>query len=211
MKLVVVANEQMKEELLSNGKQDNLLISWVNNISELKYHPDTDAVIDLLFSIDESTLALLVEFLPRPVIINSVANTLSEINPGFIRINGWLTFLKREIIECSCTNEENGKASERIFSAFGKKAIWVPDIAGFITPRIIAQIINEAFLAMEEKVSTKEEIDTAMKLGTNYPYGPFEWAEKIGLKNIYDLLNILAEKEDRYKPSTLLIKEAFEN
>ena len=41
-------------------------------------------------------------------------------------------------------------------------------------------IINEAFLALQEGVSTKEEINTAMKLGTNYPLGPFEWVEKIG-------------------------------
>ena len=40
------------------------------------------------------------------------------------------------------------------------------------------------FLQLGENVSTRDEIDTAMKLGTNYPFGPFEWAEKIGLKNI---------------------------
>ncbi len=45
----------------------------------------------------------------------------------------------------------------------------------------MAMIINEAWHALAEEVSTKNEIDTAMKLGTNYPYGPFEWAEKIGL------------------------------
>ncbi len=209
MKLVVVANEQLKEEFLSKGQQNDFLVSWVKNFADLKDHQDADAVIDLLFSADEANLALLIEFLPKPVIINSVVNPLSEINPDFIRINGWISFLKREIVECSSTNEELKKASEKIFSAFGKKACWIPDIAGFITPRIIALIINEAYLALEEKVSTKDEIDTAMKLGTNYPYGPFEWAEKIGLKNIFELLNILSEKENRYKPAPLLIKETY--
>ncbi len=47
-------------------------------------------------------------------------------------------------------------------------------------------IVNEAFFAFGEKISTIEEIDMAMKLGTNYPNGPFEWAEKIGIENIFN-------------------------
>jgi 3-hydroxybutyryl-CoA dehydrogenase len=53
-------------------------------------------------------------------------------------------------------------------------------------------IVNEAFIALKEGVSTKEEIDIAMKLGTNYPYGPFEWAEKIGTERIKNLLSKLS-------------------
>jgi 3-hydroxybutyryl-CoA dehydrogenase len=62
---------------------------------------------------------------------------------------------------------------------------------------------------LNEKVSTKEEIDVAMKLGTNYPYGPFEWSEKIGLKNIYELLFTLSRTSPRYEPAGLLKKVAF--
>jgi 3-hydroxybutyryl-CoA dehydrogenase len=71
-------------------------------------------------------------------------------------------------------------------------------------------IINEAYFALEENVSTKEEIDIAMKLGTNYPYGPFEWCKKIGLKNIAALLAELSQTEKRYQPARLLLKEAKE-
>jgi 3-hydroxybutyryl-CoA dehydrogenase len=71
-------------------------------------------------------------------------------------------------------------------------------------------IINEAYFALEENVSTKEEIDIAMKLGTNYPYGPFEWAKKIGLKNVVRLLTELSLSEKRYQPAGLLLKEAIE-
>ena len=72
-------------------------------------------------------------------------------------------------------------------------------------------IINEAYFALEESISTKEEIDIAMKLGTNYPYGPFEWGKKIGLKNIRNLLYELTLEERRYQPAPLLIKEASES
>jgi 3-hydroxybutyryl-CoA dehydrogenase len=44
-----------------------------------------------------------------------------------------------------------------------------------------------------------------MRLGTNYPFGPFEWSEKIGLENIYDLLNKLAATDDRYTPAKGMI------
>jgi 3-hydroxybutyryl-CoA dehydrogenase len=69
-------------------------------------------------------------------------------------------------------------------------------------------IINEAYFALDEKVSSKEEIDIAMKLGTNYPFGPFEWSNKIGIKKICDLLNVLKEINPRYQPNYLLEKEA---
>lgn len=49
---------------------------------------------------------------------------------------------------------------------------------GFIFPRTIVQIINEAFFALEDEVASKEDIDRAMKFGVNYPKGPFEWAQE---------------------------------
>lgn len=71
-------------------------------------------------------------------------------------------------------------------------------------------IINEAWLSLGEGVSTKEEIDTAMKLGTNYPYGPFEWGNKIELKNVYQLLTALSKTNPRYEPAALLKKEVLQ-
>jgi 3-hydroxybutyryl-CoA dehydrogenase len=47
---------------------------------------------------------------------------------------------------------------------------------GFIFPRTIVQIINEAYFALEEGVATQGDIDRAMKFGVNYPKGPFQWA-----------------------------------
>ena len=71
-------------------------------------------------------------------------------------------------------------------------------------------IINEAFFALGEGVSTMEEINLAMKLGTNCPYGPFEWEEKIGLQNIYRLLHKLSATDKRYSIAPLLKKKYFE-
>jgi 3-hydroxybutyryl-CoA dehydrogenase len=71
-------------------------------------------------------------------------------------------------------------------------------------------IVNEAFYALGENISTKDEIDLAMKLGTNYPQGPFDWAEKIGIEKIYSLLKKLSQKEERYIPAPALGKFILE-
>ena len=113
------------------------------------------------------------------------------------------------MMELSCSGDSIKPAAEKIIAAIGRTAEWVPDIPGFISARVVSMVINEAYFALDEKVSTKEEIDIAMKLGTNYPYGPFEWAGVIGLKKVYDLLSKLAETEPRYTPSPLLQKEAL--
>src|SRR5215210_2149450 len=60
-----------------------------------------------------------------------------------------------------------------------------------IARRVISCIVNEAFLALSEGVATAEDIDQAMKLGANYPKGPFEWTEEIGASNILETLDSL--------------------
>jgi 3-hydroxybutyryl-CoA dehydrogenase len=69
-------------------------------------------------------------------------------------------------------------------------------------------VINEAYYTLQEKTATTADIDLAMKLGTNYPYGPFEWAARIGLENIYQLLQaVYADTQDeRYRICPLLKK-----
>ena len=84
---------------------------------------------------------------------------------------------------------------------------WLPDAPGFVSARVISMIINEAFFALEEGVSTPQEIDTAMKLGTAYSYGPFEWSNKIGLQNIVNLLTALSHQNSSYTPNSLLLQE----
>ena len=83
----------------------------------------------------------------------------------------------------------------------------------FHYPRTIAMIINEAYFALGEKLATATAIDLAMKNGVNYPLGPFEWGEKIGLHNIAQLLEELntITRDDRYKLSTELKLQAFKH
>lgn len=78
---------------------------------------------------------------------------------------------------------------------------------GFVFPRTIVQIINEAHFALEEEVASKKDIDRAMKFGVNYPKGPFEWSQGKELF-VLTLLKELLEKtgDKRYIPSKLITK-----
>jgi len=76
---------------------------------------------------------------------------------------------------------------------------------GFVFPRTIVQIINEAYFALEEGVADKEDINRAMKFGVNYPKGPFEWCsgKELYVKTL--LQELFSKTQDlRYLPSKLL-------
>jgi 3-hydroxybutyryl-CoA dehydrogenase len=94
-----------------------------------------------------------------------------------------------------------------ILQALQWKFQTVPDVPGMIAARVIAMIVNEAYFGLGDEISSKKDIDTAMKLGTNYPYGPFEWSEKIGLKKIVSLLKKLSENDKRYAVAPAMEKE----
>jgi 3-hydroxybutyryl-CoA dehydrogenase len=209
MKIVVLANADQKEELLANGKSDSVEFTWITELVSPASIAGADACIDLLFDCSEKRIQMLKDSRSPLIIINSVIDPLNELTTGFIRINGWNTFLKRNLVEAARANENLKEAADQVFSFMNKKPEWVPDVAGFITPRIVASIINEAYFALDEQVSTRDEIDTAMKLGTNYPFGPFEWSRRIGIKNIFELLARLAGEQTRYQPSAMLAKEAM--
>lgn len=87
-----------------------------------------------------------------------------------------------------------------------QEPVEVADGPGLVRARAICCLINEAASALQEGVASAADIDQAMKLGTNYPYGPLEWGDYIGLDTVLGVLTGLFEEwgEDRYRPSPLL-------
>lgn len=205
MQVVVLAHEWQKSEW--KDRLENVF--WISDAGEFSSHASAGAFVDLAFEPTTERIALLQTLLPKPVLINSVSETLPETDLGFIRFNGWNTFLSSPVWEAACSSEEAKQKGEAVFALLRKTPEWLPDAPGFVTPRVVSAIINEAFLALEEGVSTKEEINTAMMLGTAYPYGPFEWGEKIGLATIARLLQKMGQSQSRYTPAPLLAKEAL--
>jgi 3-hydroxybutyryl-CoA dehydrogenase len=195
MRLAVLSAESLKNEFLEKGIPDIVEVIWATELNEL-VNSEADAFIDLTFENTPERIEALGLLLPKPVLINAVTHTLEEIGQPFIRINAWPGFLNRSITEIATAGQDH--PADIVFKALGWAYKTVPDQPGMIAPRVVAMIVNEAYFALGEQVSTKAEIDTAMKLGTNYPFGPFEWGEKIGLEKIRDLLFKLSVKDDRY-------------
>lgn len=202
MKIFVYGNEEQQKEVRWNFPASDFLFNFKNKLPESNEYKNHDAFLILS---DFSGAMDFTLFENKPVLINAVTETLSEFNfpPNVSRINGWPGFLEREAWEIASNDVER---LESIFKNFSRRMFFVKDEPGFVAARVISMIINEAFFALGENVSSKEQIDLAMKLGTNYPNGPFEWAEKIGIEKIYSLLIKLSEKEERYLPAPALEK-----
>ena len=199
MNIAVLANDEQWKELVNDCDEKSFI-----RVYSLQEEVAVDAYIIL-----KETEIDLVRNTPKPVLLNSVIKTNAELNAGknVVRINGWNGFVQRKTWEVAGIINEEVK---QIFTVVNRQFIEVADQPGLVAARSVAMIANEAYFALGEEISTKAEMDIAMKLGTNYPYGPFEWAEKIGVKNIYDLLKTLSATSKRYSPSALLEKEATE-
>jgi 3-hydroxybutyryl-CoA dehydrogenase len=98
------------------------------------------------------------------------------------------------------------KAVESVLKGLEREVEWVQDSAGLVLPRLVSVIVNEAVTALVEGVASADDIDIAMKLGTNYPHGPLAWADAIGLDQVYATLQGVydEQQEDRYRPAPLL-------
>jgi 3-hydroxybutyryl-CoA dehydrogenase len=203
MKIAVISETCLKKEIEIRPRRAGIDVEWiwVDRPEDLDLHRDANLYIDLDFTIDKDRIGQLSQFLPAPVMINSVVHTLREIGRPFIRINAWPGFLERSIHELVIQDENTAQALAAVYEQLGWAYRIVPDIPGMISGRILATIVNEAYYTLQSAISTRLEIDTAMKLGTNYPFGPFEWSERIGPANIYQLLTVLGEKDKRYIPA----------
>ena len=204
MKIVVAATDDQWGELTA-GRSGT---EWLR-VDDPKDFTTTHEA-DIFLNVKDNSILPDFEALHKPVIINSVTQTLKDLKApkNVFRINGWAGFLQRTSWEIAGPVDENMIA---LFDATELKINAVADEPGLIAARIVSMIINEAYFTVNEKVSSKKEIDTAMKLGTNYPYGPFEWADIIGKKNILELLLELSLTDKRYQPAELLMKEVKEN
>ncbi|NML19685.1 hypothetical protein HHL16_02315 [Pseudoflavitalea sp. G-6-1-2] len=203
MTIAILADDTLKQEWLQHQFPEGIETIWVDSVSSLRMI-DADLYVDLLFRNDAERNEQLARLLPKPVIVNAVEHTIADIRQPFIRINGWPTLLKREIAEIVLPSSVTEDSVKSIFASLNWKYQLAPDVPGMITARVLAMIINEAYFTLGAEVSSREEIDIAMKLGTNYPMGPFEWSEQIGLHRVFALLQQLQTTDVRYAPAPAL-------
>jgi len=149
------------------------------------------------------------------ILSSSVTVTASEQASWITRpdrlvgISALPSLLSRQLIEFAATPRTTKAAlmrAQEFFIQLGKEVSVVQDRAGMVMPRILCMIINEAYFALQEDIASPKDVDVAMKLGTNYPQGPIEWGEKIGLRYVEATLRALTRDlaEDRYRVAPLL-------
>jgi 3-hydroxybutyryl-CoA dehydrogenase len=169
----------------------------------------SDLVLDFILDEDPFQVEIYADKVNARIFVNTAKVSLAELSnlashnlkAKLIGFNGLPTFLNRSVLEVSILDQLDKDILKEICRNLNSEYLLVDDRVGLVTPRIICMIINEAYYTAEEGTASREDIDLSMKLGTNYPYGPFEWCQRIGIKHVYELLEAVYEDthDERYK------------
>lgn len=187
-------------------------------IEETQVVPDSvrdfDIVFDLNMDEGEHHLATYAQLKNKPVFGSAVKKSLAQQQYEYGRpvecilmgLNALPTFINRNLAEVSLLDVTKEAELQTVMSQLDWPYKLVSDRVGMVTPRIIMMIINEACYTVQEGTATPADIDTSMKLGTNYPFGPFEWANRVGVKHVYETLEAVYSDthDERYKICSLL-------
>lgn len=113
-----------------------------------------------------------------------------------------------ELVKCLHTSNTTVKLIKEFAAKIGKTPVEVYEYPGFVTTRAIVPLLNEAMHILLEGVATAKDIDTAMKLGYNFAYGPLEMADMMGLDEVLAWMETLWKTlgEPRYRACPILRK-----
>lgn len=219
MNILVIGNQVNLQELRQKFG-DKHEYSWVNEHRDAeKYLQSNEVVFDFIIDEEPHQFVIYLEH-AATVFINTCKISLGElihlvdgrVTSRVFGFNGMPTLFNREILEVCLRKPEDETLLRSLCERLKTSFQVVEDRVGLVTPRIICMIINEAYYAAQEGTATREDIDLAMKLGTNYPFGPFEWAQRIGVRHVYELMEALYDdtRDERYKICPLLKQEYLE-
>jgi 3-hydroxybutyryl-CoA dehydrogenase len=215
MKILVIGNTTLFQECRQRlGEHDYM--HALSHADADKIDNDYSVIFDFAVGEDAASWG---KYTSRTVtaFVNTSKDTLQllkqrvqgKLHATLFGFNGLPTMFNRKYLEVSVMQQSDHLLLDQACKELNVEYLLVDDRVGMVTPRVICMIINEAYFTVQEGTASQTDIDLAMKVGTNYPYGPFEWCERIGLKNVYELLNALYEdtKDERYKICPLLKKE----
>jgi len=201
MHIVIKSTTNQQSFLSSVFAHSSATFNW---ILDKEVIPDADLYIDFTFEEEGYFFSSITN---KPVLVNAVIETTDSLPKNAVRFNGWHGFMLHNKLEVASKQPLLLEQIAVIMSKIDFKLLQAPDEPGMLTARVVAMIINEAYYGLGDGISSKTAIDTAMKLGTNYPFGPFEWSELIGLKKVYMLLSKLAETSLRYTVAPAMEEE----
>lgn len=188
-------------------------------VQDTTSHPEFDVFIDLNWDESPDSITDYSQNKDTLFILGGNLITLEEglKNAGlhynqqqFLSINSFPHLIERDTWELSNPFDINLDKFYQFTALIGNPTCeWLKSRIGFFTPRVLCMIINEAYFTVQEGTASKSDIDTAMKLGTNYPKGPFEFLELFGIDLVYKQLEALYQDthDERYKICSLLKTE----
>ena len=220
MQIVVIGNLNHQQEFKARFPEVEARFHRTHAEAYANGHLNADCVLFDFMVLDEpNTFYAYANYSPKAIFYNAPFAQLAQVisrnkainNCNLFGFNGLPTFFNRPLLEVSTLKRESLTTLSEITNFLKVDFRLVEDRVGMVTPRIVSMIINEAYFTLQEGTASKADIDLSMKLGTNYPYGPFEWAEKIGLKYVLHLIEAMYAdtKDERYRVCPLLKTEAF--
>lgn len=112
-----------------------------------------------------------------------------------------------EVIRGLETSDDTLETTMQVAKLMNKETVEVNEFPGFVTSRISAMIGNECFYMLQEGVASPEDIDKAIKLGLNFPMGPLELGDMVGLDSRLKVMEYLHETlGEKYRPCPLMVK-----
>jgi 3-hydroxybutyryl-CoA dehydrogenase len=100
-----------------------------------------------------------------------------------------------EIVDLKAASDDALELAQEFFANLGKGAVLVEDGPGLFLGRTVGSIVNEAMIAVHDRVASADDVDTALRFGANYPIGPIAWGREIGGARVTRILNRLADAE----------------
>ncbi|MDH5381321.1 MAG: 3-hydroxyacyl-CoA dehydrogenase family protein [Cyclobacteriaceae bacterium] len=217
MNVLIIGNPESEERFIKKFGETHQIERCESLEDEFDFNPD----IVFWFNMEENKEYLTdLDELECPIFVNIPFYTLKELVSVYgpvrnliIGFCGISSLFEREILEVSLLSKEQNAEAISILEELGSQFEIVEDRIGMVTPRTLFMIINEAYFSLMEGVASKEDIDKSMKLGTNYPYGPFEWADMIGINHIYETLEAIHYHtgDPRYRVCEWLKNEYLNN
>lgn len=208
-----------KQKLSADQKQ--AVEERIKNGSSLKDLAGCDLVIEAIIENTDIKLKLFSELdqiLPKQAILASNTSSISitRLAAGSNRPDRFIGmhFMNPvplmalvEVIRGLQTSDETDKLICALSEKMGKTVVHGVDSPGFVVNRILVPMINEAIYLLQEGVKA-EDVDNAMKLGTNQPMGPLTLADFVGLDTLLSICRVLQNEigDDKYRPCPLLVK-----
>lgn len=180
--------------------------------------PDADLTLDFAATLDEK----------RPLLAAADGPVLSLCYPASATALAAMTARPAELTGLSLVPPVTGSTvielarplqagpetlerARRLFASVDLETAEVADGPGLVAARVVTCLANEAISAVADGVAGPTTVDTAMRLGTNYPLGPLEWADRLGIRSVLAVLEGLHHEtgDDRYRPHPLLRRLAL--